>query len=46
MVVELGFGFVRGGERERHKLDRGEILFWVIYILLCRYIILTCYIGK
>ena len=39
MVVELGFGFVHGGERERErererlKSDRGEILFWVIYFI-------------
>ena len=39
MVVELGFGFVHGGERERErererlKSDTGEILFWDIYFI-------------
>ena len=35
MVVELGFGFVHGGERERERLksDTGEILFWDIYFI-------------
>ena len=37
MVLELGFGFVHGGERERErerlKSDTGEILFWDIYFI-------------
>ena len=50
----LGFGFVHGGEREvereregggeRQKLEKVKRDGFRLYILLCRYIILMCYI--
>ena len=55
MVVVLGFEFVHGGEREverereggggeRQKLEKVNRDGFRLYILLCRYIILMCYI--
>ena len=52
MVVELGFGFVHGGERERERererdLNQiGERYCFGLYILLRKYIILICSMGK
>ena len=36
----------RGRGSETKMRDRGERWFWVIYILLCKYIILMCCIKK
>ena len=50
MVVELGFGFVHGGERERERerdLNQiGERYCFGLYILLRKYIIVICSMGK
>ena len=50
MVLELGFGFVHGGERERERerdLNQiGERYYFGLYILLRKYIILICSMGK
>ena len=46
MVVELGFGFVHGGERERDLNQIRERYCFGLYILLRKYIILICSMGK